>query len=52
MTVCENPKKLVQPSGSEAEVASLSRSESSQERTRDVGTSTMHVGSNNNSVLL
>ena len=41
---------LVLSSGTES--ASLSRSETSQERSRDVGTSTMHVGSNNNSVLL
>ena len=52
VTICENPKKPVQPSSSGAELASLSRSETSQERSRDVGTSTMHVGSNNNSVLL
>ena len=52
MTICENPKKPVQPSSSGAELASLSRSETSQERSRDVGTSTMHVGSNNNSILL
>ena len=49
---CENPKKPVQPSSSGAELASLSRSETSQERSRDVGTSAMHVGSNNNSILL
>ena len=36
VAICENPKKPIQPSGSEAEVASTSRSESSQERTRDV----------------
>ena len=41
---------LVLSSGTES--ASLSRSETSQERSRDVGTSTIHVGSNNNSVLL
>ena len=41
---------LVLSSGTES--ASISRSETSQERSRDVGTSTMHVGSNNNSVLL
>ena len=52
VTICENPKKPVQPSSSGAELASLSRSETSQERSRDVGTSTMHVGSNNNSILL
>ena len=52
MAICENSKKPVQPSSSGAELASLSRSETSQERSRDVGTSAMHVGSNNNSVLL
>jgi len=52
VAICENPQKPVQPSSSGAESASLSRSETSQERSRDVGTSTMHVGSNNNSVLL
>ena len=52
MAICENSQKPVQPSSSGAELASLSKSETSQERSRDVGTSTMHVGSNNNSVLL
>ena len=52
MAICENAQKPVQPSSSGTESASLSRSETSQERSRDVGTSTMHVGSNNNSVLL
>ena len=52
MAISENPKKPVQPSSSGAELASLSRSETSQERSRDVETSTMHVGSNNDSVLL
>ena len=52
MAICENPKKPVQPSSAGAELASLSRSETSQERSRDVGTSAMHVGSNNNSILL
>ena len=52
MAICKNPKKPVQPSSSGAELASPSRSETSQERSRDVGTSTMSVGSNSNSVLL
>ena len=52
VAICENPRKPVQPSSSGAELASPSRSETSQERFRDAGTSTMHVGSNNNSVLL
>ena len=45
VAICENPQKPVQPSSSGAESASLSKSETSQERFRD-------VGSNNNSVLL
>ena len=52
LAISEKPKKPVQPSSSGAELASLSRSETSQERSRDFETSTMHVGSNNNSVLL
>ena len=52
VTICKNSKKPVQPSSSGAELASISRSETFQERSRDVGTSTMHVGSNENSVLL
>ena len=52
VAVRENPKKQVQPSSSETELVSPSRFETSQERSRDVGTSTMHVSSNNNSVLL
>ena len=52
VAICENPKKPVQPSSSGAELASLSRLETSQERYRDVGTSTIHVGSNNNYALL
>ena len=52
VAICENPQKPVQPRSSGAESASLSTSEISQERSRDVGTSTMHVGSNNDSVLL
>ena len=35
----------------ELNLASLNRSETSQERSRDVGTSTMQVGSNNNSTV-
>ena len=52
VAISENPKKPVQPSSSGAELASLSSSETSQERTRDVGTSPMHAGSHNNSLLL
>ena len=36
MAICENPKKPVQPSGSGAELASFSRSETSQERSGDL----------------
>ena len=49
--ICENSQKPAHSSSSGAELTSLSKSETSQERSRDVGTSTMHVGSNNNSVL-
>ena len=52
VTVCENPKNVVQSQNSVPQATSPNGSGTSQERIRDVGTATMHIGRNNNSVLL
>ena len=52
MTICENPKKIVQSQNSMPQAASSNGCGTSQERIRGVGTATTQIGSNNNTVLL
>ena len=52
VTICENPENIVQSQNSVPQAASPNGFGTSHERIRDVGTATIHVGSNNNSVLL
>ena len=50
VAICENPKNVVQSKNPAAGVVPTSKVECFQENTSDVGTSTMDIGSNNNSV--
>ena len=52
VAICENPKNVVQSKNPALGVVPTSKVECFQENTSDMGTSTMHTGSNNNSVLL